>query len=85
MTVPLIAPGPGANDKAVLKSLYDAVRALQNPGAPVKVASVALKTNLPPAADWPLCVIGCEEINSLVRSTFVTSAYVWLRADGSAL
>lgn len=91
MAVTLIPPGPNANPQAVLKALYDAVSELQNPGAPVQLASVDLKvasppqTGLPPAANWPNGAIICAEINSVVVSTLVTGAYAWLRADGSAL
>lgn len=85
MAVPLITPGPNANPQAVLKALFDAVTELQNPGAPTTIASVPLIANLPPAADWPLGVIGCDEINSIVVSTLVTGAYAWLRANGDAL
>lgn len=81
----LVPPGPGANTGAVLQSFYDAISDLQNPGQPVTFAHVALKANLPHADQWPDCGIVCDEINSLVISTKVTGAYVWLRADGSAL
>lgn len=69
----------------LLRSIVDAISALQGPGAPVRMPSVALKASLPPAADWPLCSIICEEINSQVSSTLVGSTWTWLRANGSAL
>jgi hypothetical protein len=70
---------------ATLRSLYDAVSQLQQPGSPVSLASVALKADLPPAADWPETAILCSEINSIVCSTLSAGSYAWLRADGSAL
>lgn len=85
----LIPPGPGITGPAqsVLQSFYDALSSLLNPGAPTQFAHVATKAaliRLDPAAN-PGGVLICDEINCLVHSTKVSGAYVWLRADGSAL
>lgn len=83
--VPLVPPGPGATIASVVQSLYDAVSDLQNPAGPVQLAHVDLKANLPPADNYRGGVVICDEINSIVHSTLVTGAYVWLRANGAAL
>jgi hypothetical protein len=87
MPVQLIPPGPGTPEsvRTLLQSYYDAIRQLQQPGAPTRPGYVATKADLPTAADWPQAVVLCGEINSLVVSTLVADAYAWLRADGSAL
>lgn len=69
----------------VLKDMQDAIRQLQNPGRPLTLGSVALKTSLPDSAAYPNGYILCAEINSVVASTLVAGAWTWLRADGSSL
>ena len=85
MAVPLVPPGADSNDKAVLKSLYDAVRELQQPRAPIRLPSLALKADLPAAADFKECAVICDEINSVCVSTEVAGNYAWRRADGGAI
>jgi hypothetical protein len=68
-----------------MKSIVDAITDLQSPGKPVKLGSVRLKSDLPPADKWGLCSIICAEIQAVVVSTLSGSTWVWLRADGSAL
>lgn len=85
--VPLIPPGPGANQDAVLQALYDAVSDLQNPGGPQQLAHVDTKANLAkfPPDEYRGGYLICDEINSAVHSTAVAGVYTWLRIDGSAL
>jgi len=87
VTVSLVPVGPDVPGSvaAILKSHEDAIRELGQPTMPRVLANVALKTDLPPAADWPETAIICDEINSIVVSTLVTGSYAWKRADGSAV
>jgi hypothetical protein len=69
----------------LMRSILDAIDALQNPGTPTKLASVPLIAQLPPAASWGDCSILCRENNSLMNSTLQGSppVWVWVRANGS--
>jgi len=86
--VALVPPGPGAPSADFIRSMYEAVRSLLNPGGPVQLAHVATVAELTgkyPADDYRGGVLICDEINSLVHATSVAGTYAWLRADGSAL
>ena len=89
MSASLIPVGPNVPPTlaAILKSHQDAIRGLQNPQAPVKLPSVALKTDLTrfAADDFKECALVCDEINSICVSTLVAGNYAWKRADGSAI
>lgn len=69
------------------KAVVDAIRALQAPEAPQKAFRVPLAADLPPAAEWSDCVALVGNPRTAVLSTFNTtsSAWEWLRADGSAI
>lgn len=67
-----------------LQEMQDAIREQAVPTKPVQLASVAF-ASLPPAADWPACMIHVTDRNSIAISTPVAGTYTWLRADGSAL
>jgi hypothetical protein len=87
----LIPVGPGIKDPAsaaVLKSHEDAIRSLQNPGAPEQCAEIDTAANLAlrlPPADWPNCRIIVTDKNCLAISTNVAGTWTWLRSDGGAL
>lgn len=86
----LVPPGPGAPPTilACLKSLYDAVRDLQNPGQPQPLwahPTAATLEATAPAASFPNCACVVTDISSIAASTLVAGTWTWLRADGSAL
>ena len=69
---------------AILKDLRNVAAEVQTPTQPVALASI-LFASLPPAADWPACMIHVSDKNCIAISTPVAGTYTWLRADGSAL
>ena len=69
----------------MLKSHEDAIRSLQQPGAPVRLPNIDLKANLPAASTYRECAAICDEINSVVVSTLVAGTWTWTRADGGSL
>lgn len=86
MAVSIQPPGPGIPEalRPILQSYYEALTQLQNPGAPTQLAEVALKADLPPAADYPNMMIVVTEHNCIALSTDVAGTWTWLRSDGSA-
>ncbi|MFN8992482.1 MAG: hypothetical protein ACK5X3_02245 [Pseudomonadota bacterium] len=68
----------------ILRDLSNVAAEVQTPTQPVALASVAF-ASLPPAANWPGCMIHVTDRNSIAISTPVAGVYTWLRADGSAL
>lgn len=91
MAVELTPVGPGIKDQAaagVLKSHEDAIRELQQPGAPGVVFEIDTKTNLlalAPAANWPNCQAIVTDQTCLAISVNVAGTWTWLKADGGAL
>ncbi len=75
-TPPALAP--------LLTSIVDAINDLQSPGKPLRVAKTTL-ARLPPAAQWPDCIIEVSDRNTLAISTQAVGGWAWTRADGSAL
>ena len=69
---------------ATLQEMQDAINEQAVPTKPVQLASV-VNADLPPAADWPGCMIHVADRNCIAISTPVAGVYTWLRADGSAL
>lgn len=72
----------------VLQTYYDAIRELQQPGAPSVLWSHPTASTLEdtaPAADYPNTHCLVDDINSVACSTQVAGTWTWLRADGSAL
>ena len=68
----------------LLREMQDAIREQGVPTKPVALATVAA-ADLPPAADWPACMIHVSDRNCIAISKPVAGVYTWLRADGSAL
>jgi hypothetical protein len=68
----------------LLISIVDAINDLQAPGKPMRVAKTTF-AKLPPAAQWPDCIIEVSDKNSLAISTQTVGGWSWTRADGSAL
>jgi len=79
--VELVPVGPGVPEtlRPLLKSLYDAVRALQNPEAPQPVFGVP-QANLPPASAYPNCVALVSDLGVLAHSNGLN----WIREDTGA-
>lgn len=65
MSVQLAPIGPDAGP--LLQSMYDAIQQLQQPDHPSAVCSVT-KAALPPAADWPQCVVLVSDLGVLAAS-----------------
>lgn len=80
----VVGPEVPREMQPLMRSVVDAIRELQAPGRPTRVAKVAF-ASLPPAADWPDCVIEVSDRNALAISTLSGATYAWTRADGSAL
>ena len=80
----LVGPGLPAAVAPVLKSHEQAIQKLQQPAAPVAQAAVTF-AGLPPPGDWPNTAIIVTDKACLAISVLQNGAYVWLRADGSAL
>lgn len=79
MSVTLVPPGPAANVNQVLQSLYDAVSQLQQPDHPSAVCAVT-QAKLPPASDWPQCVVLVSDLGVLAAS----NGSAWIRQDTGA-
>lgn len=79
-----VSPTFGFPLAATLQEMQDAINEQAVPTKPVQLASVAF-ASLPPAADWPACMIHVSDKNSIAISTPVAGVYTWLRADGTAL
>ena len=79
-----VSPTLGFPLAAALQEMQDAINEQAVPTKPVQLASV-VNASLPPAADWPGCMIHVSDKNSIAISTPVAGVYTWLRADGSAL
>jgi hypothetical protein len=79
-----VDPNLGFPLSDILRNLSDVAAEVQTPTQPVALASVAF-ASLPPAANWPGCMIHVTDRNSIAISTPVAGVYTWLRADGSAL
>ena len=79
-----VSPTLGFPLAASLQEMQDAINEQAIPTKPVQLASV-VNADLPPAADWPGCMIHVSDKNSIAISTPVAGVYTWLRADGSAL
>ena len=71
-----IGPGAPAALRGVLKTFHDALSALQAPGAPTPVFTVA-QAGLPPAAAWPQTLALVSDLNILAHSDGVH----WIRQD----
>ena len=78
----LIPIGPATPEpfRAVLKSIHDAVRELQAPGAPKPVFATA-QAKLPPAASYAQCVALVSDLNVLAHS----DGAHWIREDTGAV
>lgn len=79
-----VSPTFGFPLAPTLQEMQDAINEQAVPTKPVQLASV-VNADLPPAADWPGCMIHVTDRNSIAISTPVAGVYTWLRADGSAL
>ena len=79
-----VSPTLGFPLAAALQEMPAAINEQAVPTKPVQLASV-VNADLPPAADWPGCMIHVSDKNSIAISTPVAGVYTWLRADGSAL
>ena len=79
-----VSPTLGFPLAPTLQEMQDAIREQAVPTKPVQLASVA-NADLPPAADWPACMIHVTDRNCIAISTPVAGVYTWLRADGTAL
>ena len=79
-----VDPNLGFPLSDILRNLSDVAAEVQTPTQPVALASVAF-ASLPPAANWPGCMIHVADRNCIAISTPVAGVYTWLRADGTAL
>ena len=79
-----VDPSLGFPLSEILRNLSDVAAEVQTPTQPVALASVAF-ASLPPAANWPGCMIHVADRNSIAISTPVAGVYTWLRANGAAL
>jgi hypothetical protein len=79
-----VSPTLGFPLAPTLQEMQDAINEQAVPTKPVQLASV-VNADLPPAADWPGCMIHVSDKNSIAISTPVAGVYTWLRADGAAL
>lgn len=81
MAGPLVPVGPAIPPAvaAVLKSHADAISALREPKAPVRLHAVA-STDLPPAANWTNCAIVASDLGVIV----VSDGSDWIRQDTGA-
>ncbi|HQT55798.1 MAG TPA: hypothetical protein PKX06_20310 [Phenylobacterium sp.] len=61
------------------RSVVDALTQLQQPGRPAPVCPL-LQADLPPAADWPTCVVLVTDLNILAHS----DGSNWIREDTGA-
>jgi len=79
--VELVPVGPNVPEslRPLLKSLHDAVRALQTPDAPQPVFAVPL-AGLPPAAAYPNSVVLITDLGVLAHS----DGLHWIREDTGA-
>ena len=78
----LLPVGPGVPEtvRSVLKSFYDALAALQTPGAPTPLFA-ADQAGLPPASDHPRSLVLVTDLNILAHSDGVH----WIRQDTGAV
>lgn len=79
-----VSPTLGFPLAPTLQEMQDAINEQAVPTKPVQLASV-VNADLPPAADWPGCMIHVADRNCIAISTPVAGVYTWLRADGTAL
>lgn len=75
-----IGPGLPESVRAALKSLHDAVLALQAPAAPTPLFAVA-QAGLPPAAAYPASLALVTDLNVLAHS----DGTHWIRQDTGAV
>ncbi|THD80632.1 MAG: hypothetical protein E7812_07840 [Phenylobacterium sp.] len=75
-----IGPDVSAPLRALLKSLRDAIEALQVPAEPKRVFVVA-RSGLPPAAAYQNCVVLVSDLNILAHS----DGAHWIRQDTGAV
>lgn len=61
------------------QSVVDAIRALQTPQGPTPVFSIS-SDDLPPASDWPSCVVRVSNLDVLA----VSNGSAWIRQDTGA-
>ena len=66
--------------------VYDRLMEIEVPSRPVRLFGTT-QAKLPPADQWPLHAIIVTALQCLALSTYNTgsSAWEWLRADGSAI
>ena len=78
----LIPIGPAIPEplQAVLKSIHDAIRALQTPGEPTPVFATP-QAKLPPPASYARCVALVSDLNVLAHS----DGAHWIREDTGAV
>lgn len=73
---------------AVLQSHEDAIREIQNPGAPFQLPVIDTAANLllqAPADVYPNCGIIVTDKSCIAVSVDVAGTWTWKRADGGAL
>lgn len=80
----IVGPDCPSSIAPLMRSILDAIRELQNPTKPQKVAKVTF-ANLPPAANWTDCTVEVSDKNTHAISTLTGTTWAWTRADGSAL
>ena len=80
----VVGPDCPVEIQPMMRSVVDAIIALQQPGAPVRLASVTF-AKLPPAANWPYGHIIVSDKQSIAVSTPSGATWAWTRANGSAL
>lgn len=79
MTIP-IGPAVPAALRPLLKSICDAIADLQTPAEP-KPVFAANQAGLPPAANYPNCVVLVSDLETLAHSDGVH----WIRQDTGAV
>lgn len=79
--VELVPVGPGVPEtlRPLLKSLYDAVRALQQPEGPQPIFPLR-QADLPPASAYPNSLVLVTDLGVLAHS----NGLVWIREDTGA-
>jgi hypothetical protein len=76
----LVPPSdPKADPRPFFQAVADAITQLQRPGQPSPVYP-APSTDLPPAANWPDCVLRVSDLKILA----VSDGVAWIRQDTGA-
>lgn len=57
-------------------SVIEAIRALENAGSPAPIFACA-RTDLPPATEWPSCILRISDLDILA----VSNGVAWIRQD----